>query len=205
MVSECKQVSEGCEKNVYTHPDDSNLLIKVWHNNSFGFISKKYPVGIRFQRIPKSYGLLYEIAEHLALRDQGVELSFVQKLEGIVDTDLGPAIVVKAVLSKNGELAPPLEEIIEKGEFSQMHQDALDKLCEWVLQTDIIIRDFRATNMLWDEEKKALVVVDGLGSKAPFSLRQMFSCYNMWVNKKRVKKLRRQVIEANAMVSSSQR
>lgn len=137
--------------------------------------------------------LLHEITEHIAIREQEKDTRFLQTITGIVDTDLGPGLVVVPVRTKDGQLARTLHQLIKESRFKEQHAQELERLFNWMVNTDVVIRDFTINNMVWDEIHNHFVIIDGIGSKPTISLRPLCRCYNKHANKKRIAKLRQRL------------
>jgi hypothetical protein len=194
-----KPLAAGSEKLIFQHPDSANLLIKVWHQQFFDRTRKRHPITTRFRRLPRYCALMNEITEHFAVREQNRDTSYIQCIIGLVDTDIGPGLVVEAVTQKDGSLAKTLKQTIETREYGPAHETALNNLLNWINQTNVIIRDLGINNMVWDEANERFVIIDGIGSKPSVSLRQLFRGYNKRSNKQRADKIRRRIARGIAL------
>jgi len=189
-LSKIEPIAHGGEKWVYEHPDTPDLLIKVWRQRFYDFEKKTHPFITKYQRLPKHRALINEIAEHLVLRETGQDSAFLQEITGIVDTDMGTGLVVKAIRDSAGNLCPTLTQIIRNGKYAPHHKKPLEECLKWVENTNVIIRNFTLGNMLWDEKNNRFVLIDGIGSKSSGSLRTVFMAYNHYSNRKMVKKFK---------------
>jgi hypothetical protein len=189
-LSHIKPIASGFEKQVYPHPTDPSLLIKIWHDEFLERKKARHPIAIKFQRLPKYYSIINELTEQLALHEQNQSTSYIQIVTGLIDTDLGLGITVKAVRTKDGELAPTLRDLINQNRYSKSHKQALESLLNWLNNCNIIIRDFSTNNLVWDEEHHKFIIIDGIGGKSTVSLRRWIPRYNMYSNRKRIKKMR---------------
>lgn len=190
QLSTIQPIASGAAKTVYQHPSLPGKLIKI---AKVDFL-KKQPSG-RFSRLPRYWEYVSQIIEHLAIREQlSPHTSYIENIHGLIDTDLGVGLVVDAITTSNGSLAPTIKEILlENGDFSQQQQSAFEDLLNWVKETNIIIRDFSTNNVVWNETDNIFVIIDGIGGKPFFSLRNIISSYNLKTNFKKAEKLRHRV------------
>ena len=184
-------VAKGGERDVYVHPQNSEWLVKVYHQRFYDVHLKKYPIIMRLRRLKRYWSLVNELIEFIGIReDQNVETKYLQTIVGLADTDQGIGMIVNAVLSEDGGLASTLKSLVENGEYQPRHVEALEKLFQWMDETHIIIRDFSLDNLVWDYKQQCFVIIDGIGSKATLSLRSFSKVYNLHANKKRITKFR---------------
>src|SRR5262245_54956982 len=107
-------VASGSTRDVYLHPDDGSLLIKVV---PAGVIEKRSCPGRPWYKTPRRYRhfmtYLREVREQIALRAQSkTHPPSMQKIFGFAETDLGFGLVVEAAKDRQGKLAPTLERLI---------------------------------------------------------------------------------------------
>ncbi|MFC3153098.1 YrbL family protein [Litoribrevibacter euphylliae] len=184
-------VAKGGERDVFVHPENKAWLVKVYHQRFYDVHQKKYPIIMRFRRLKRYWSLVNELIEFIGIREKSsVETKYLQTIVGMVDTDLGIGMIVSAVLSEEGDLAPTLKDLVKNKQYQPMHAEALEALFQWMIDTHIIIRDFSLNNLVWSYQDQCFVIIDGIGSKATLSLRSFSKSYNQKANKKRVEKFR---------------
>ncbi len=189
LLKDTLPLASGSEKSIYQHPDSPQHLIKVWHEEYFYKIRKENPIFTRLRRLPRYSAILKEFTEHLCVREWNDQHIFIQKIVGVVDTDLGVGLVVRKVARKNGDLARNLSDLLNSGEFSSDHRAALDEFLNWLKGSGVIVRDLGTKNLVWDEIEERFVVIDGIGGKARISLREYCKWYNRRSNNRRADKL----------------
>lgn len=186
----------GDHKAVYIHPNDSSLLIKVVHEAGLEALKAKYPWSMKFRRLPNYWEFLHEMVEHLAVRElMSPAESYIENVIGLVDTDLGVGMIVEAIRSPTGEVAPTLRNLIQGNTFKQKHEDALNEILDWIVNTNVIIRELTTTNMVWNDTTQRFVIIDGIGSKPLLTLRSFSKRYNKRSNFKKSQKLKMWVQE----------
>ncbi|GAA3926529.1 YrbL family protein [Litoribacillus peritrichatus] len=196
-LSDTTPIAKGGERFVFIHPDNPDWLIKVWHERFHKKQEKRVPIVIKFLRLKRYWSLLNELTEYLAIRECAKpNLNHIQQIVGLVDTDLGLGMIVKAVKKENGELAPTTEDLVKNAQYTAEHDKALDEYFDWMRDTDIIIRDFNLNNLVWDELAKKFVLIDGIGSKPGFSLRSFSKAYNKKANFNRIQKFKTRMKKA---------
>ncbi len=193
LSMECA-VASGGERIVFDHPDSSEYLIKVLSPRYRNYMNTARRFSTKLRRLPYYWVYINELVEHIALREDHVPgKHFIQEVVGVVDTNLGLGMVVKAVRNTNGELASSLATLIDSHQFTELHRAALEDLLAWINSTYVIIRDLTARNMVWNERDGHFVVVDGIGARHLPSLRTVSRRYNQRSNRKKVAKLRARV------------
>ncbi len=185
-------LASGAAKVVYAHPDIPGAIIKVARDTQ-----PSTPSG-RLSRLNRYWEYVCQIIEHLAIREIEPENArFLEKVIGLVDTDIGVGLIVEGIWTKDGKLAPTLRHLKTNGGLSGEQLTAFDRLLAWARSTDVVIRDFSTNNSVWDEEHKCFVVIDGMGAKPAFTLRNIFPSYNRRTNEKKADKLREKILGEN--------
>ena len=182
-------VAAGAQKTVYKHPEMANTLIKITKAPSDS--DKRAFWGIP-SRLPRYWEYACQIIEHLAIREYDPEDAlYIENVMGLVDTDLGVGLLVEAIETGDGELAPTIRHIIDKsGRLTDDQQRGFEDLLVWAKRSNTIIRDFSTNNIVWNEETNRFVVIDGIGAKSILSLRNFWRFYNRQTNIKKADKLK---------------
>lgn len=184
----------GGENEVYTYPGKEHLLVKIIRPEWVNANLLRSPIIFRLIRLPKYWGVLNELIEYLAVYEtKKPEAKYIETIVGLVTTDIGLGLVVETIFHEPGTIAKPLEGLIISGEFSEIHQQELEKVFEWMIKTHIVIRDFTLNNLVWDGINKNFVIIDGIGSKPLWSLRTFSKAYNRRGNRKRIEKFRKRL------------
>lgn len=195
-LSQETPLAVGDHKAVYVHPENKDWLIKVVHEAGLKALKEKYPWSMRFRRLPNYWEFLHEMVEHLAVRELMLPTeSYIENVIGLVDTDLGVGMIVEAVRTSDGEIAPTIRRLIQSGSFEAKHHKALSEVLNWIVNTNVIIRELTTTNMVWNELTQRFVIIDGVGSKPLLTLRSFSKRYNKRSNFKKSEKLKTWVNE----------
>ena len=189
-IKDQEPVSSGQAKDVYQHPTDPTVLVKVVKPTAR---AGKRPAGMLF-RLSRHWEYATEIIEYLAAKEVAPDgAHYLEKVIGLADTDLGVGLMVKAIKTKEGGLAPTVFQLASTHGLSETQHDALESIFDWVSSANLIVRDFSTNNLLWDEQAGHFVIIDGVGAKPAYSLRPFWRAYNIHSNRKKVGKLRSRV------------
>lgn len=181
-----KPLASGMSREVYALPG-TNMLVKV---------QTKIPPRRYFQNIRLLYlvrrfykavvPLRRELREYERVAQEGPRTArHLQHFAGVVSTDRGTGILVKAVRRRNGALAMTLQDAIESGQYSQQTDAALSEFLDWLVKSEIVAVDVHLKNIVVDEKNGALVLIDGIGDKTFLPVRSWFS----WLNRSYKKRL----------------
>jgi hypothetical protein len=189
-----KALASGSQRQVFDHPEDSTLLIKVMR-----------PAGVipwYRRRLKSRYGqfrsALREIEEYVALQAGAAEdVDLVERVAGIVETDMGLGLAVEALRDPAGNLAPTLADVIRRGEFSPAVRANLDRFIARVLATNLVAYDTKARNIVFAHDlatgEDRFVLVDGMGERLTLPLNVISRRLNRFNKGRRVKRLRREI------------
>ena len=199
VISDLVPVAKGSIRDVYRHPDNPGLLIKVIRKSTQ---DEKFGSGRRWYKSRKRrYGHLVsyvrEIREHIAVNAASTEHpDYLQKIVGFADTDLGLGLVVEAIFAPDGSYAPTLSKLIAEGRMTPEIQEAFEKFCEAVMETEVIIADLHVHNVVYgspDGDDPRFIIIDGVGHKTLIPLELVSQRINRWSNSKKIEKLRARV------------
>ena len=188
-LSTREPLASGAAKWVYEHPEIPGAIIKIAK-----YTQPSKPSG-RLSRLSRYWEYVCQIIEHLAIREMEPEnAKYLEKVIGLVETDIGVGLVVEGIWTKNGELAPTLRQLKGNGGLSTEQRKAFEALLTWAGLTDVVIRDFSTSNSVWDERHQCFVIIDGVGAKPAFTLRNISRPYNRKTNEKKAAKLRKRIL-----------
>lgn len=195
-------LAQGKEKYVFQHPNAPDLLIKVWKEEYHELLKKKHRFFHALSRHSRSIGLLRELTESIVARESKLDSAHTQEVVGVCDTDLGTGLIVRAVQSKDKNLASTLAGMIDARNYLATQEQAFEKFLLWLTHTNIIIRDLNVSNIVWNENSQCFVIIDGLGARPVPSIRNISKNYNKRTNKKKVQKLLRNMTRRLQKINS---
>jgi hypothetical protein len=186
VLKDAEVVASGSSRNVYRHPHDPSLLVKVIRpaaiEERFGSGAPWYKSRRRRYRHLIPY--LREIREQIAVHALGSgHPPFLQKIVGIVETDMGMGFVVEAVLGRDGNFAPTVAGLIYRGQFDRRARAKLDRFLEDLLASPVIVADLNPSNVVLGytpEHGEHFVLIDGIGFKNLIPLQRMSTHINRW-------------------------
>jgi hypothetical protein len=168
-LKNARPLVSGAYRNVYQHPSDPDLLIKVIMPHVFERHAARAGWFDKWQGVGAYRSLLREIEKYLVLRGRGQHnLPFIQHFAGIVETDLGLGMVVGKVRGRDGGLAPTLTELVrEKGLDADLIA-RINALRDDVVRHHVVFGDISANNIVEaadSEHAHRLVIIDGLSDR----------------------------------------
>ncbi|MFN3744258.1 MAG: YrbL family protein [Hyphomicrobiaceae bacterium] len=186
VLKDAEVVASGSSRNVYRHPRDPSLLVKVIRPAA---IEERFGSGApwfksRRRRYRHLISFLRELREQIAVHALGDgHPPFLQKIVGIVETDLGMGVVVEAVLGRDGDFAPSVAGLIYRGQFDQPTRSKLDRFLEDLVASPVIVSDLHPSNVVLGytpERGEQFVLIDGIGFKNLIPLNRMSPHINRW-------------------------
>lgn len=159
----------GAYRDVYEHPHDDNLLVKVVKPLAVERYAQRASIYNRWRGNWQYRNQSREIEEYLALRRRGQHtLPFIQHFVGVVDTDFGFGMVVRKVRGRDGELAPTIMELVERGGLTPEIRGRMADLLADVVRHHIVFGDISGKNIVHADDKEhgnRLVIIDGLSDR----------------------------------------
>lgn len=177
-LSDKKPLFQGLTRSVFEYEHNSNILIKVptiaWRN--------KISASSRFRKLRKAINInspnFRELREYIRYSPNTSEhLKHLLQITGLVATDLGWGLLVKAERSQDGNYARPLGAYLN---VIKTYRKEIDEFVAWVKETKIVCYDLKFDNILltWRDGKAELVLIDGIGESGVFQKRKWFSKHN---------------------------
>lgn len=142
--------AKGGKRHCYVHPSNPDLCIKV-------VASASDARGDAEQQM--------DLEDYRTLRKRGSEGVFdrIPAIEGVVDTDLGPGIVMQLYRDADGRISRNLAEIIGKQGLTPSLRKAIDELKRWQREQRLLTRDTGPHNVVavrLDREEWKLVIIE---------------------------------------------
>lgn len=186
-------VARGKHRLVYRHPDNSGYLIKVMAPE---FVKEKFGSNAKLvnrrRRLGQYTNFMREISEYLGeYARHSRSRSFLQKIIGLVETNLGLGLVSEVVWGPDGKMAPTLSDMIRQGQFNDQVRSDLEKLFNKILESDVILSDMNTGNYVYgvDEDgSRKFVVIDGIGQAHFLPMSSWVKWLNRYNKKKRMLK-----------------
>jgi hypothetical protein len=183
-------IAQGNKRFVFQHPNQPNLLIKVWKpdvveerwggERPWYKPTRRYGQYISFQR---------EMSEYLALAVKFPDgVSVLQKLAGIVDTDYGIGVVVEKLVGRDGGLAPNLAALAHREGVTPRILGKIDQFQKELLHFGVRVGKLHDRNLVlaMHNGEERFVMVDGYGEKAAIPIHAWSSRLNSIHTRRRV-------------------
>jgi hypothetical protein len=168
-LKDARPLVSGAYRDVFQHPTDPDLLIKVIKPLVFERHARRANWYDRWQGVGVYKGLLREIEKYLILRERGQhDLPFIQHFAGMVETDLGLGMVVAKVRGRDGGLAPTLTEVVREKGLDPDLASRIDALRDDVIRHHVVFGDISANNIVEAADAShghRLVIIDGLSDR----------------------------------------
>ena len=211
VLKDAKVVAAGSTRNVYRHPDDPSLLVKVIRPSA---IEERFGAGAPWYKLKRRryrhlIAYLREIREQIAVHATGNEHpQFLQKIVGMVDTDMGMGFVVEAVLGRDGNFAPTVADLIRRGQLDRSIRAKLDQFLDELVASPVIVADLNPSNVVLGyspEHGEHFVLIDGIGFKNIIPLERISAYANRWGKARKASQFRATVEARAARVVALQR
>lgn len=191
-------LNRGNSRLVFEHPDNSSHIVKVLRPD---LLETRYgngaPLRKRYRRYGRFRSYLREIQEYIAVyAAHNHAPSFLQKIIGLVETDLGLGLVTNAARDKDGSLAPNVATLISVGRFDSTVRRDLESFYQNILSCDVVISDMNVGNMVYAFDETHgyhFVLIDGLGNANMLPLKTLSRKINRRSKRKRYERLYKRI------------
>lgn len=181
-------IASGRTQSIYQHPEDAGLLIKVRNLEKLQrTYSRKIGGIIGYKRKHGHYTTWMRELRHyfsVCLR-LGYNPQFLQDYRGVVDTDCGLGLVVGKIVSRSGELAPTLADVVASGGFSPDLRHKVEELFRQLNDCQVRTNDVSPHNIVYGWTESAgnhLVLIEGIGVNTFIPLAHLSNYFNIRSN-----------------------
>jgi len=199
LLKDSTPIASGGLRLVFPYPGDPSRLVKVMRPDK---VASRYgDEGGTWFRRNRRHGeyilFVREIREYIAgYASHGRSLPFVQRIRGMVETDLGLGLVLDAARDAQGNLAPTLAKVIATGGFDVRAQQAFEDFLRDMLECDVVFSDLHERNLVYavgTDGVLRFVMIDGLGSSTLIPFKSFSRLLNRRSKAKRIERLRKRV------------
>lgn len=177
-LSDQDLLAKGGHRNVYACPGQPALLIKVTRprtrpNRSFSkrLIRRIFPDSA-FRNALKEIE-----CEMKAALKSGADIAQLPLARsfGVVQTDVGPGVVVEKIQSEDGELAHHLQQLCKKKTLDDAALQDLNRFVEKLFEYQVVGRDIHEQNIVYGlrDGVRMFVLIDGYGERNLVPLRSL--------------------------------
>lgn len=198
QLQELTPLAKGNVRLVFAYPGRPEMVVKVMRPDPP--LKRKeggehWLSGLR--RYDPYLVFLREIREFLCgCTASGAPLDFVQKVRGLVETDMGLGLVTDAALDGDSQLAPTIARLIGEGRFSGAVEAAFEDFISKLLECDLVISDLHERNLVLAvgrDGKESFQLIDGLGSSSLIPFKNWSPSLNRRSKEKRIARLRKRM------------
>ena len=192
-------IAKGGVRLVYPFPGNPDLLVKVMRPE---VVAGRYGESGTWFRRNRRYGpyilFMREIREYVAAcaSQKSGTASFVHKITGLVDTDLGLGLVMEAARDAEGHLAPTAAKLIFEGRYDDRAAAALERFLADILESNVVFADLHERNIVYARGKDGedrFIMIDGLGSSTFLPFKTWIRAINLRSKRKRIDRLRKRI------------
>lgn len=169
LLSKAKPIGVGGHRNVYVHPDNPTLCVKVLHE-PWQEINRRLNDPFRLVRPRWHYDEnRSELRELLRLKRRLGPLHGIHFPEpyGLVETDLDEGLVVERVFDNDGQTSLTLKNYLWLYGLDKKCAEALEVFWSFLVKHSVAVRDPMPHNLVVqqnDDERLRIVMIDGFGS-----------------------------------------
>ena len=160
-------IAEGSHRAIYHHPEDDGKCLKIVKKGS---LEKRRKRNKKWYKRMRKLSTFDETRKDLqAYRRFGANEKFMRHIPrfyGMVETSLGPAMLLDLVTNEDGTPARALANHLDSGQNRIKLKDALLELGKHLVAQAIVVRDFSVGDVMVREGLDGsitLFIVDGLG------------------------------------------
>lgn len=170
-LSAAQPVAAGSERDIYQHPHDPGLLIKIINGVRANEPGRRRPWHKRFHREQKHRVFLTELAEYVSTSVHAGGLqgnTLLARISGLVNTTLGLGLAVEKIVDDHGRLAPTLQQLTAEQGYNEGLRRQVRDFFVALTDAHIIFNDVSARNIVVGRNNDGaigLYLVDGYGSK----------------------------------------
>ena len=180
----CRLLARGAMREVYEHPHDPNLLLKVVRADRLRRHATARGVKAALKR-RGAFGpyriIARECLTYLAVARRAEEAGRpvpIAGCHGIVPTVRGLASACEYIRGTDGTVAPTLHALVEEDRLASDQLAALNAFVADLHALDVVTGDLNARNIVFDAGRGVFVLVDGFGDNTILPLRSWFPRYN---------------------------
>lgn len=191
ILKDKEMIAKGNRQYVYEHPNDPGTLLKIPQahtmDENFNLLSDTWFDRL-FRRSTGYKGFLREFRESLDLmvrHQRGSSLIPVSEVRGVIQTDLGLALLYERISDPDGTLSPSLHDLAVDKKISQQHVDDLHTYFALLASEHVAINNKNLRNIVyqtWPDGSGRWVWIDSFGCKQTIPLRR-------WSRKMNARKL----------------
>ena len=194
-------LARGTRRDVYQHPVDADLLVKVAGQGrpvlarEFGRQFSSWRRRLGLGRLGVRAEFRRELREIAALRSRLPALpDCIAAIHGVVETDLGPGIVVQKIRSRDGGLAPTLGAQLRRAGLDEARRRQILRAGDCITRSGVRLSNLALHNIVVAPDAahgERLVLIDCVGEKTLVPVQRLCPWYRRHLTAKRLRRLLR--------------
>ncbi|NSX53233.1 YrbL family protein [Parasulfitobacter algicola] len=179
-LEKLQPIAKGGKKDVYQHPHDDGLLIKVISDRR----QKKEACRGLWERLKKpSYtreylreiDMVYRTVKKAGNYDKPLPIP---SIIGLIHTSKGLGLTCEKICDGHGDLAQTLRQIIKQGEFDDIMLNKFNNFVQACFDLQVVTTDLMQDNVVYDRKNDCFRAIDGFGELTAIPLRVWFRSLN---------------------------
>ncbi len=168
QIDEGLFLGEGSHRAAYRHPKDPGKCLKIVKPGTLEERRKKNKKWYkRLRKVEAFDETRKDLKAYMQLEGDEKKLSHIPRFHGMVETSMGPAMLLDLVINEDGTSAKPLINHLDAQGSKERIRNSLLELGRHLIDSAIIVRDFSIGDVMVSEcmdGSLKLYVVDGLGA-----------------------------------------
>ena len=201
-IDDCTFLARGSLRDVYVHPDDDTVLIKVIRrdmigddghpSDSVGKRERPWGVYLAFRRELDEY----MVCARRRIGDPAFRYPFSRPL-GLVETTHGLGLLVERIGTADAP-APTLAQLNAEGRLTQAHLATIDRFFDYCAAHHVVLGDVHLGNLVLDPaDPGRAICIDGFGEKTLIPAHRYSRRLNRRALERKREKLHRAVAAAS--------
>jgi len=209
-LKNCAVIAQGNRQYVYQHPDAPDTLLKIpqlhtmdGHANLLTdtWFDRLFRRSTAFKGFLREFQESFDLMVRYQNRDEAIPVC---EVRGVVQTDLGLALMYERISEPDGQLSPSLKELAQSGRLTQEHVTALRKHFDELIEEQVLISNKNTGNIVYQTFSDApgrWVWIDSFGCKQVIPVRR----WVRFLNKLKINQVRERFIRfaENALLQNT--
>ncbi|MGZ8140496.1 PhoP regulatory network YrbL family protein [Bordetella bronchiseptica] len=164
-------LATGSERDVYQHPGNAALLIKIVNRARINEPGRRRPWHKKFHREDAHRVFITELVEYISTTVQLRQAdgnTLLARIAGLALTSAGLGLVVEKIVDAEGKAAPTLAQVVSTQGFGPQLREQLRAFFLALIEAHVIFNDVSARNIVVGRNatgQDGLFLVDGFGPK----------------------------------------
>jgi hypothetical protein len=194
-LTNCEVIAQGNRQFVYQHPDAPDTLLKVPQPDTMDdqanlltdtWFDRTFRRSTVFKGFLREFHESFDLMVRYQNRDDPIPVC---EVRGVVQTDMGLALMYERISEPNGQLSPSLKELAQSGGITREHVNALHKHFDELIEERVLISNKNTGNIVYQtfaDGSARWVWIDSFGCKQAVPVRRWIG----FLNKRKINQIR---------------